>query len=765
MSENRLPLAPEGRALMNQATILAAQLQHPTVTAVHVLAAAALPQERGEALDAHVFLRARGLDYLALQAGLLATRDLSRAYLPRPGDLPLRLRPRACAAELDEMLAQAAQEARQREATLIGALDLLCAALQDHRARPLLAACGAPSPEELLAELRARRPITGCDLDQRYPETPTLNRVGIDLTQLARDGALDEVVGREAEIDRVLRVLGRRIKHNPALIGEPGVGKTAIIQAVAQRVVAGAVPPGVCARIVELPVGNLVAGTRYRGDFEERMKAVVNEAQATRATLYVDELHTLIGAGRAEGMALDAGQILKPALAGGRLSCVGATTLQEYRRYIEADPALERRFTPVYVEQPTARQTLAILRGLRPRYEQHHGVRIGDGTLAAAVDLAGRFLTERRPPDSALDLLDEAASSVRLRSRERPLRVTASDVARVLREMKGLPLSHLAAGQRARLRAASACIERRLVGQTQAKAAITDFLARALAGVRAHAGCPALLAAGPSAVGKTEAARAMAEGLYGSEDALVRIDMSEYREVHTISRLVGAPPGYVGYQEPGQLTEPVRRRPHRLVLLEEVDKCHPDVLNLLLQIIEDGRLTDATGRTADFRSALLMLTTNLGADQVMRSGEMGFGSQVGPGPSSAMEARIRAAIKATLRPELFNRLTVVVFGWLTLEELRAIAGLLLGRLELRLEFGPEVPRALVPDDYDLTQGAREVRHRVDRLVAAPLARALLSGDLSRARIVRLEVRDGRIEFEPARAGRNAHRDGGETDAT
>ena len=536
--------------------------------------------------------------------------------------------------------------------------------------------------------------------------TPTLSAFSRDLTALAAQGRLDPVVGREREVDRVINVLARRAKNNPVLIGEPGVGKTAVVEGLAARIVAGDVPPALRGkRVLALAVGSLVAGTKYRGEFEGRVKRILDEIRgASRdVVLFIDELHTLVGAGSAEG-ALDLASMIKPELARGELQCIGATTLNEYRRYVETDAALERRFQPVFVDEPDVDGTVAILRGLRERYAQHHGVTIGDDALLAAAALSARYVPERRLPDKAIDLMDEAAAGVALRGGKC---VTPEHVAAVVSQWTGVPQDHLDEGEAARLLSLEETLARRVIGQEPAVAAIADAVRRARAGLKDPRRPLSLLFAGPTGVGKTELARALANFLFGSDEAMVRLDMSEYMEPHAASRLLGAPPGYVGHEEAGLLTEPVRRRPYSVVLFDEIEKAHPDVAGILLQLLDEGRVTDAHGRTVDFRHTLVVLTTHAHVDQ----------------------------LSLALDDEMLGRLDEIVrFGDLDLEQLRRIVDLHLGEVAARLrERGVE----LSVDDEARTAiaraaqgdgpGARMVHRTVARLVANPLSAALLRG--------------------------------------
>ncbi|HVA33431.1 MAG TPA: ATP-dependent Clp protease ATP-binding subunit, partial [Candidatus Baltobacteraceae bacterium] len=544
--------------------------------------------------------------------------------------------------------------------------------------------------------------------------TPTLASYSRDLTELAKAGKLDPVIGRDDEIERVISILARRSKNNPVLVGEPGVGKTAIVEGLAQRILAGNVPLALQnKRVLALSLGPLVAGTKYRGEFEGRVKRIVDEVKrsARDVILFIDELHTLVGAGAAEG-ALDLSSMIKPELARGDLQCIGATTFDEYRKYIESDAALERRFQPVMVDEPSIEQTIAILRGLRDGYARHHRVSIQDAAIEAAATLSARYIADRFLPDKAIDLMDEAAASVALQNKGAAVLppVTAEHVAAVVTRWTGIPQASLTESQTNRLLDLERVLSERVVGQQHAIVSVSDAIRRARAGLHdPRKPLGSFLFKGPSGVGKTELAKALAEALFGSEAALVRVDLSEFTEAHTVSRLLGAPPGYAGHDEPGQLTEPVRRRPYCVVLFDELEKAHPDVAAILLQILDDGRVTDAKGRTVDFRHALIVLTTNLEDD----------------------------AVAFSLRPELIDRIDeIVAFNELGLPQIEAIVAIhvdaLARRLGVRnvsLRLSDEAKLYLAKVSMGAGTGARYVQRTVSHYVSTPLSTSILRGDL------------------------------------
>jgi len=655
-------------------------------------------------------------------------------------------------------------------------------------------------------------------------KTPTLDAYGRDLTQLAREGKLDPVIGRNTEIERVVQILSRRTKNNPALIGEPGVGKTAIAEGLAQRVIAGDVPELLRdKRVITLDLAGLVAGTKYRGEFEERMKRVMDEIRGASGEiiLFIDELHTLVGAGAAEG-AIDASNIIKPALARGELQCIGATTLNEFRKHIEKDSALERRFQSIMVGEPSVEETIEILKGLRDRYEAHHKVRITDEALEAAARLSSRYITDRFLPDKAVDLMDEAASRVRLQStslppeireveneirkvkaekeaaikaqeferaaqirdREEKLRakkqqmeadwmekrslkgetnaVGPEEIAHIVSTWTRIPVSKLKEEETVKLLNMADALHKRIVGQDEAIKVISQAIRRARAGLKnPKRPIGSFIFLGPTGVGKTELARTLAEFMFDDAESMVRIDMSEYMEKYAVSRLVGAPPGYVGYEEGGQLTEAVRRRPYSVVLLDEIEKAHPDVFNLLLQVLEDGRLTDSQGRVVDFKNTVVIMTSNIGALGLQRSTEIGFRPVKEEGSPAIryekMKNKILEEVKHIFRPEFLNRVDeIVVFHSLDIDQIKQIVGLELAKVVKELENqhmtleATEAARELIAKEgWDPAFGARPLRRAIGRLVEDPLAEELLRGNFKVGDHILLDAEEGKMVFRKA----------------
>ena len=640
--------------------------------------------------------------------------------------------------------------------------------------------------------------------------TPTLDSLARDLTAIAREGTLDPVIGRSKEITRVIEVLSRRTKNNPVLIGEPGVGKTAIAEGLAQQIINNEVPETLRdKRVMTLDMGTVVAGTKYRGEFEDRLKKVMDEIrQAGNIILFIDELHTLIGAGGAEG-AIDASNILKPSLARGELQCIGATTLDEYRKYIEKDAALERRFQPIQVDEPTVEETIQIINGLRDRYEAHHRVKITDEAVEAAAKLSDRYISDRFLPDKAIDLIDEAGSKVRLRSFTMPpnlkdleekletirndknaavqrqefekaaaLRdteqrlkekleqtkkewkdkqgsseseVTVDDIAQVVSMWTGIPVNKIAQEESAKLLNLEEELHKRVVGQSEAVEAISRAIRRARAGLKdPKRPIGSFIFLGPTGVGKTELARALAETMFGDENAMIRVDMSEYMEKHSTSRLVGSPPGYVGFDDGGQLTEKVRRKPYSVVLFDEIEKAHPDVFNILLQVLEDGRLTDSKGRTVDFRNTVVIMTSNVGAEALKYQKNLGFNIGSSEGKHKNMKGTMLEELKKAFRPEFLNRIDeLIVFHSLEKEHLKEIVSYMAASLTKRLkeqnielELTPAALEKIAEEGYDPQYGARPLRRALQKHVEDRLSEELLKGTVLTGQVVVFDYVDG-----------------------
>ncbi|MFN2121756.1 MAG: ATP-dependent Clp protease ATP-binding subunit [Anaerolineales bacterium] len=657
---------------------------------------------------------------------------------------------------------------------------------------------------DAIQDLRGGQRVTDPQAESRYR---TLEKYSRDLTQLAREGKLDPVIGRDMEILRLIQILSRRTKNNPVLIGEAGVGKTAIVEGLAQKIATNDVPEILSGRrVIALDLGAMIAGSRFRGEFEERLKAVIEEVQRAQGEIImmIDELHTVVGAGAAQG-AMDASNMLKPALARGELQAIGATTLDEYHKYIEKDAALERRFAPIYVEEPSVEDTIKMLQGLRDRYEAHHKVRFADDALVSAARLADRYVPDRRLPDKAIDLMDEAAAKLRVALYSMPqdlkemkaeldhfqaeedaasnardyqhaaeikvdrLRkeeeyreqrdkwesehqldevVDVNDIAEVVHQWTGIPLSQMMESEATKLLAMEERLHERIIGQDEAIHAISDAIRRARSGLKdPRRPIGSFIFIGPSGVGKTELARALAWFMFDDEDALVRVDMSEYREQHTVSRLFGAPPGYVGYEEGGQLTEAVRRRPYRVVLFDEIEKAHPEVWNALLQILDDGRMTDGQGNVVDFRNTILIMTSNLGTEYVKKGGTLGFLQPQADGEERESHDKIEKALKGTFRPEFLNRIDeIIMFSPLSIEDMEQIVDLQmkevqerLGEYHIAVELNEQARKWLAKEGYDPAFGARPLRRAIQKYVESPLSVDLLAGKYKDGATVLVDV--------------------------
>ena len=710
----------------------------------------------------------------------------------------------------------AVDEARRLNHSYIGTEHLLLGLVREGEgiAAGVLESLGV-NLERVRAEttriLSQSSPQTASAGARQATRTPTVDQLGIDLTQAARNNALDPVIGRSNELERVVQILSRRTKNNPVLIGEPGVGKTAIAELLAQRIVSGDVPETLQGkRLLTLDIGSLVAGTKYRGEFEERLKKVIEEIKAAgNCILFVDELHMLVGAGAAEG-AVDAANILKPSLARGELQCIGATTLDEYRKHIERDAALERRFQPVMVEEPSVEETVEILKGIRGRYEEHHKLKISDAALSAAAELSARYVIDRFLPDKAIDLIDEAASRVRirraatppslkeamkgleslrrekeqaiaaqqyeyaaeLRDREMKLQekiaemgdweegaegvatpvVTEEDIAEVVAMWTGIPVARIASEESARLLKMEESLRGRVIGQDEAIESIARAVRRARAGLKdPRRPIGVFLFCGPTGVGKTELARALAEFMFDSQDNMIKLDMSEFSEKHTVSRLVGAPPGYVGYDDGGQLTDTVRRKSYCLILLDEIEKAHPEVFNLLLQIFDEGRLADAKGRKVDFRNTIIIMTSNVGSDLIKRDSRLGFGTTTDETKTAEeryarMKEKVLTELKNTFKPEFLNRIdSTVVFRSLSKEDIRKIVELELRKVEkslaakgIGLEVTVEAEDWLGEKGYDEVFGARPLRRVIQDNIEDRLSEMLLAGEFGTGDRVRID---------------------------
>jgi len=754
-------------------------------------------------------LQAMGIDPLDLEQELMAKLEES-PKVGGSGQSQIYPTPRVQSA-----IEVAKQEADRLKDELIGADHLLVALTKETTGEIAeLFNTRSISEERLyqaLLEVRGSARVTDPRAESKYQ---ALSKYSVDLTDLAREGQLDPVIGRDLEIRRVMQTLTRRTKNNPVLIGDAGVGKTAIAEGLAQRIVSGDVPESLQGRrVIALEMGSLVAGAKFRGEFEERLKAVMDEIRqaAGEIVLFIDEIHTVVGAGAGEG-SLDASNMMKPALARGELQTIGATTPNEYRRYIESDPALERRFSPVWVDEPDTETAIEMLETLRPRYEQHHGFTIEQSALDAAVQLSARYISDRLLPDKAVDLIDEAAAKNRIENESMPsylkdmqqslqrlddeeesasvrsdyesaanakaekLRlnekyqdalgewrkthevretVTDEDIASLIAERTGIPVARLVEGEGERLLNLEERLHSRVIGQDQAVEALADAVRRARAGLKdPKRPIGSFIFLGPTGVGKTELARALAEFMFDDEDNMIRVDMSEFQERHTVSKLIGAPPGYVGYDEAGHLTEAVRRRPFSVVLFDEIEKAHPDVFNTLLQVLDDGRLTDSHGRTVDFRNTIIIMTSNLGSSDVKREA-FGFNKQSREETESAqLRSSVEEALKQQFRPEFLNRLDeFIVFDSLTQEDIEQIVDKFVGEvservqdLKVTIELTEEAKTWLAKTGFDRMYGARPLKRAIQRQVESPLSKRLLAGEFTEGSTILIDLGENELTF-------------------
>jgi len=721
---------------------------------------------------------------------------------------------------INELFNNADAEAKRLKDEFIGTEHLFIAIAADQKgeASSILRQFGIDQEKiyRSLQKIRGGHRVTDTRAESKYR---SLEKYGRDLTELARQGKLDPVIGRDEEIKRVMQILTRRTKNNPVIIGEAGVGKTAIAEGLAQKIAADDVPDSLKGhRVIALDMGSLVAGSKFRGEFEERLKAVMDEVRQSQGEiiLFVDEMHTVVGAGGAEG-AIDASQMLKPALARGELQMIGATTLDEYRKFIEKDKALERRLQPVFIGEPSVEATIQMLYGLRPRYEAHHKIKITDTALEAAARLSARYISDRHLPDKAIDLIDEAASKKRIDTESAPpemkelekqlkhlineeeaasvrgdyeqaarikmerVKLEASynqaksawlqrsktsqtvdenDIAELVSKWTGIPVSQMLEGEAEKLIHMEERLHERMINQEEAVSAVSEAIRRSRAGLKdPRRPIGSFLFLGPTGVGKTELARALARFLFDDENAMVRLDMSEYQEKHTVSRLYGAPPGYVGYEEGGQLTEAVRRRPYRVILLDEIEKAHPDVFSALLQILDDGRLTDGQGRTVDFKNTIIIMTSNAGAEMIKKDSSLGFLIQKEDVKSRQrqyedMKNKVLAEVRRIFRPEFINRLDdIIVFHELSEEQIRQIVDLMIKDVQTRLEerkIKIELTEAakswLAKEGYDPTYGARPLRRAIERYVENPLSSKILRGEIKQGDTVLIDEKDNSLVF-------------------
>lgn len=802
----------------------AREMGHPAIGTEHILLG--LLRE-GEGVGARALINL-GVDLENVREEIKKYIGQNQSASEGPaGDLPIT--PRA-----KKVFNTAFDEARLQGVNYVGTEHLLLAILREEEgvASQVLLAMGVKLDDlreqvilllggevpgmmnpDSFQEISNTPPVTTQKGRKGKSKTPVLDNFSRDLTKDAQESRLDPVIGRENEIERVLQILSRRTKNNPVLIGDPGVGKTAIVEGLAQRIFENKVPENLShKRVVTLDLSSMIAGTKYRGEFEDRLMKIVNEIKAAGDVIvFIDELHTIVGAGAAEG-AIDAANILKPSLARGEFQCIGATTLNEYRKHIEKDAALERRFQPILVEEPSPEESVEILKGVRDRYEAHHGVKISDQAIQSAVRLSSRYISDRFLPDKAIDLIDEAASRVRLasyvlpqelkdqeaslediikekeeainaqeyekaaklRDEEQKLKdeienqrrewiskrnveagaVSEEEIAAIISSWTGIPVSKLAIEESERLLNLEEVLHKRVIGQNEAVKAIARAVRRARAGLKnPKRPIGSFVFLGPTGVGKTELARALAEAMFASEDAIIRLDMSEYMEKHAVSRMIGSPPGYVGYDEGGQLTEKVRRKPYSVILLDEIEKAHPDVFNILLQVLEDGRMTDGQGRTVDFRNTIIIMTSNVGVENLQKNKTMGFTRAVDEAEDyNQMKEKVLEQLKHTFRPEFLNRIDeLIVFQSLTEAELKDIIGLLVQDLTERvehsgydLEISDPARSLILKEGYEPAYGARPLKRAIQKLIEDKVSEEILMKNVEPGDTILVDAEDGQI---------------------
>ncbi len=805
----------KAQSVLNRALAYASELGHTYIGSEHILLGLA---GENDSVAAGI-LSARGADFESLKDSIVKYAGVGTASNVSAADMTPRTK---------RIIELSSYEAMRLGQNYIGTEHLLLALIseKDCVGVKLLEECGV-SISEIASDLTAyfgtknekgsglRGDMPRSSANTQNGSSSTLSSFGRDLTQLAREGKIDPIIGRDKETERVIQILSRRTKNNPCLIGEPGVGKTAVVEGLAERIVEGIVPETLKdKRIITLDIAGMIAGAKYRGEFEERMKSVIEEAQKDpNIILFIDEIHTLVGAGAAEG-AVDAANILKPALARGEMQVIGATTVSEYRAHIEKDAALERRFQSVMVGEPSPEEAIEILKGLRDKYEAHHKLKISDGALVAAVDLSRRYIADRYLPDKAIDLIDEAASRLRISAHTSPpdlkeieekiqklarekeeaihaqnfegaahirdqekalqeeyenakkdweknrldssLTVGESDIADIVTQWTGIPVSKLLEDESEKLLHLEEELHRRIVGQNDAVSAVSRAIRRGRMGLRdPKRPIGSFIFLGPTGVGKTELTKALASIMFGDENAMIRLDMSEYMEKHSVSKLIGSPPGYVGFEEGGQLTEKIRRHPYSVVLFDEIEKAHPDVFNIMLQVLEDGILTDSQGRRVDFKNTVIIMTSNVGAVATGTSRSLGFGaSDAATDEKKQTEARVMAALKQTFRPEFLNRIDdIILFDKLTSENIAEIAKILLsevgkriGELGITITFDESVTELVAKEGFDELYGARPLRRAIVRMVEDSLSTEMLEGKIQKGDSIKATAADGKIVF-------------------